>query len=88
MGRLNVWTTVEAAAAERLLAKLRDFIATELDQDERALLAALVAPGVAQAHADSEVTGFVQGGWSSNDLPRALVTALRDSGVRVEGLGL
>lgn len=77
---------MESAAAERLLAKLRDFIATELDQDERALLGALIAPGVAQAHA--EVNGFAQGGWSPEDLPRALVTALRDSGVRVEGLGL
>lgn len=81
---------MEALAAERLLAKLRHFIATELDSDERALLGALVAPGVAQAHADDdvEVQGFAGGGWSATDLPRALVTALRDSDVRVEGLGL
>lgn len=86
---LELEATLETVAAERLLAKLRHFIATELDEEERALLGALVAPGVAQAHAaaDAEVQGF-GGGWSPNDLPRALVTALRDSGVRVEGLGL
>jgi len=81
---------VEPLAAERLLAKLRHFIATELDYDERALLGALVAPGVARAHAEAEteVRGFAGGGWSAADLPQALVTALRDSNVRVEGLGL
>lgn len=81
---------MEPEAAERLLTKLRHFIATELDHDERALLGALVAPGVARAHsdADAEVHGFGSGGWSAADLPRALVTALRDSDVRVEGLGL
>jgi len=81
---------VEAQAAERLLVKLRHFIATELDHDERALLGALVAPGVAQAHPDPEadVQGFTVGGWSPGDLPQALVSALRDADVRVEGLGL
>lgn len=85
---------MDAHAAERLLAKLRRFIATELDGDERALLGALVAPGVARAHAgtepetEAEVQGFAGGGWSADDLPRALVLALRDSHVRVEGLGL
>jgi hypothetical protein len=81
---------MEAAAAERLLTKLRHFIAVELDPDERALLGALVAPGVAQAHfdAEAEVEGFAVSGWSADDLPRALVVALRDSGVRVVGLGL
>ncbi|MFN2504422.1 MAG: hypothetical protein ABR540_09355 [Acidimicrobiales bacterium] len=81
---------MDTSAAERLLAKLRHFIATELDYDERALLGALVAPAVAQAHSDvdAEVTGFAGGGWSAGDLPQALVTALRDADVRVEGLGL
>jgi hypothetical protein len=81
---------MEAEAAERLLTKLRHFIATELDDDERALFGALVAPGVAQAHPDPdvEVQGFAVGGWAPDDLPRSLSTALRDSGVRVEGLGL
>jgi len=81
---------METQAAEHLLAKLRHFIATELDEDERALLGALVAPGVARAHPDAgaDVTGFALGGWSPDDLPRTLVAALRDSGVRVEGLGL
>jgi len=81
---------MKAQAAEHLLAKLRHFIATELDEDERALLGALLAPGVARAHADAdlEVEGFAMGAWSADDLPQTLVTALRDSGVRVEGLGL
>lgn len=72
-----------------MLAKLRHFVATQLDDEERALLGALVAPGVARAYAapDPEVQGF-GGGWSPDDLPRALATALRDVGVRVEGLGL
>lgn len=81
---------MEAQAAERLLAKLRHFIATELDHDERALFGALVAPGVARAHAgpEAEVQGFASAGWSPADLPKALVTALSDADVRVEGLGL
>lgn len=81
---------MDTDAAERLLAKLRHFIATELDHEERAMLGALVAPGVARAHSgpEAEVEGFAIGGWSPADLPRALVDALRDSDVRVEGLGL
>ena len=81
---------MDTAAAARLLEKLRHFIATELDADERALLGALVAPGVAQAygHDDSDVEGFAVVGWSPSDLPEALVAELHRAGVRVEGLGL
>ena len=75
-------------AAERLLEKLRHFIATDLDGNERALLAQLLAPGVASAHTDQEVTGFGIATWMPASLPRALVDALDRHGVRVEGLGL
>jgi hypothetical protein len=74
-------------AADRLLEKLRLFIAVELDEDERTMLAALLAPGVARAYS-SEVQAFGVEGWSPADLPEALVEALRGGGVRVEGLGL
>jgi hypothetical protein len=76
------------AAAERLLEKLRRFITTDLDGPERALLAQLLAPGVAAAHTDEEVAGFGLATWGPASLPQALVTALDRQGVRVEGLGL
>lgn len=79
---------VSQETAERLLDKVRGFMET-LDDDERAVFAALVAPGVAQAYqAEDDVVGFGEGevGWSPNALPRSLVTVLRDQGVRVEGL--
>ena len=75
-------------AADRLLAKLRDFIADELEADERALLAVLLAPGIASAHADSDVIAFGMTAWTPAALPEALADALRRGGVRVEGLGL
>lgn len=72
--------------AERVLDKVRGFMET-LDEDERAVFAALVAPGVAQAYrAEDDVVGFSEVGWSPDALPRSLVTVLRDQGVRVEGL--
>jgi hypothetical protein len=75
-------------AAERLLEKLRKFITTELDEQERALFAALVAPGIARAHAESEVEGFGVSGWATADLPSELSSALKRWGIRVEGVGL
>jgi hypothetical protein len=75
-------------AAERLLEKLRKFITTELDEPERVLFAALVAPAIARAHAESEVEGFGVSGWATADLPSELSSALQRGGVRVEGLGL
>ena len=76
------------AAADRLLEKLRRFITSDLDTDERALMAQLLAPGVAAAHSDEEVAGFGMSAWSPAALPHALVDALDRHGVRVEGLGL
>lgn len=75
-------------AAERLLEKLRKFITTELDEQERALFAALVAPGIARTHAETEVAGFGVSGWATADLPSELSSTLQRGGVRVEGLGL
>jgi hypothetical protein len=88
-----VWATVTAddesledpEAAARLLAKLRSFVAENLDEQESALLAVLLAPGVALAYPDDEVVGFAVD-WHSNALPEALATTLREGGIRVEGL--
>lgn len=72
--------------AERMVAKLRAFAANDLDPSERAALAALLAPGVARALADDEVTGYAMEGWASTDLLDGLRAALRKGGIRVEGL--
>ena len=80
---------VGKAAAQRLLAKIRTFVAEELDDDEAALFAALVAPGVARAYQDDgEVQGFSSDvDWRPGALPDSLAEAVRDGGIRVEGLG-
>ncbi len=75
----------DAEAAARLLDKLRTFVAEQLDEDERALLAVLLAPGVAMAYPDDEVVGFSVD-WSANALPEALAVKFREGGLRVEGL--
>lgn len=79
-----VW--VEPDAAERLLDKLRAFIAGELDDDERALLGQLLAPGISHAYPVDEVEGFGVTEWSATALPSALSEAVRNRGVRVVGL--
>ena len=76
-------STDEAAA--RLLEKLRAFVADELDEQERELLAVLLAPGVAMAYPDDEVVGFSVD-WRADAVPEALANALREGGLRVEGL--
>jgi hypothetical protein len=76
---------VTAEAATRLLEKLRTFVSSELDPDEQALLAVLLAPGVAMAYPDDEVVGFSVD-WRANALPEKLATVLREGGLRVEGL--
>jgi hypothetical protein len=77
---------VESDAAHRLLAKLRQFVERELDEEERALFGALVAPGVAKAYTESEVEGFTLTSWGPEALPEALTAALREQGVRLVGL--
>lgn len=73
-------------AATRLLAKIRDFVANDLDDEERELFAALLAPGVAQAYDETEVAGFAATDWSDKPFPETLGRALRDAGIRVVGL--
>jgi hypothetical protein len=78
----------DRAAAERLLAKIRTFVAEQLDDDEAALFAALVAPAVAQAYQVDDASGPGSDvDWRPNALPESLAAAVRDGGVRVEGLG-
>ena len=74
-----------ADAAHRLLDKLRTFIG-DLDAEERALLAALLAPGIARAHAEDEVQGFDMVHWLPGGLPDALERAIQDREIRIEGL--
>ena len=77
---------MDGDAADRLLAKLRRFVAQDLDPDERAMFAALVAPAVARVWAGDEVEGFGMGDWSPEALPDALREALRGQNIRIEGL--
>jgi len=74
-------------AADRLLGKVRSFVADQLDEEEAALFAALVAPGIARAYVDEDVAGFdAEVDWRPTTLPDALAEAVRDGGIRVEGL--
>jgi len=75
---------MSASPAERLLDKLRRLVEAELDDDERALFAALVAPAIVAAYGDAEVVGFAD--WSNDRLPGALADAIRNRQVRIEGL--
>jgi hypothetical protein len=78
---------MDQAAAERLIEKLRAFSAKQLDEQERALFAALLAPGIGAALREvEEVRGFDLDGGAVVALPEALVQALRSSGLRVVGL--
>lgn len=78
---------MESDAARRLLERLRRLVTEELDPEERALFAALIAPGVAHAYIDEEVEGFDMVNWSATTLPDSLLEALRDGAVRVVTLG-
>lgn len=72
--------------ADRLLAKVRAFHET-LDVEERALFAALVAPGIAQALApDDEVEGFGLTEWMPRSLPDDLAERIRDRDITITGL--
>jgi len=77
--------TDDPEATDRLLEKLRTFVA-DLDDDERQLFAALVGPGVALAYRETdEVVGFGTG-WEPQQLPDHLAASVRESGIRVIGL--
>ncbi len=73
--------------AVRLMDKVRTFVAS-LDDAERKLFAALLAPGIAMATqpADDEVEGFGLTQWLPSQLPDALAAVVRDRDVRIEGL--
>jgi hypothetical protein len=72
---------------DRLLAKLRHLVIHDLDDEERALFAALVAPAIARAYTDEvEVAGFALTEWSPEALPEALREAIRDRDIRIVGL--
>lgn len=72
-------------AARRMLEKVKGFVA-ELDDEERSLFAALVAPGVARAYGTDETSGFGLVDWRPDAVPSSLVDALRAEGVRIVGL--
>jgi hypothetical protein len=75
----------DSQATDRLLEKLRTFVAA-LDDDERQLFAALVGPGVALAYRDTDdVVGF-GAGWEPHQLPDHLAALVRESDIRVVGL--
>jgi len=66
------------------LAKLRAFIRDGLEPDERVIVAALLAPAVAQAFAadEAEVEGFSAVEWRPT-LPEALAETIRESGLTI-----
>ena len=75
-----------ADAAQTLMQKMRQF-AAGLDDEERALFAALVAPGIARAHQpEPEVEGFGLTSWLPSQLPERLEETIRNEDIRVEGL--
>jgi hypothetical protein len=73
--------------ADRLLDKIKAFVVSDLDAEERALFGALLAFGLGVAYPDGEVHAFDMVQWSGDALPEALVDALRRTGVSVSGLG-
>jgi hypothetical protein len=76
------------AVAARLLDKLRVFVGS-LDDDERAVMAALLAPGVASAYVEEDepdVVGFGMPSvpWRPERLPDALSGRIREQHLRIE----
>jgi hypothetical protein len=71
-----------------LIEKIRRFVREQLDDNERVLFAALVAPGIAAAYQDAsrEVEGFVTTEWAPTRIPADLARGLRETGVRVIGI--
>lgn len=72
-------------AARALIVKVRDFAAT-LDDLERSLFAALLAPGVHAAWDESDDAGSAAGWsatWSADRLPAHLAAAVRDAELKI-----
>ena len=90
--------TEDLDVARRLLAKVRTFVRTQLDDEESKMFASLLAPGVSLAYAErsDDVSGFASAGagsaggpevdWRPDALAGSLGEALREGGVRVVGL--
>ena len=78
----------EADASGRLIEKIRWFVRDHLDEQERALFGALLAPGIAAAYRDAstEVEGFVLTEWAPGSIPEELARSLREKGIRVSGI--
>lgn len=70
--------------AERLLEKLRRFIREDLDEQERAAMAVLVAPAVARANGADDVTGFAADSWEPAPLPEHLARVVRETHIRID----
>jgi hypothetical protein len=80
-------TTVADEPARSLLDKVRRFVQQDLTDEERALFAALIGPGVARAHLDAdEVVGFDSATWLPDALPQHLSDEIRTRDLRIEGL--
>ena len=79
---------MEPDPAERLVEKLRRFIAEDLDEAEQALLAMLLAPGIALVYDETDVSGFTMVSTGPGALAEQLRDALQRAGVQVSGLGL
>jgi hypothetical protein len=78
----------EPSASDRLIEKIRWFARDHLDEQERVLFGALLAPGIAAAYRDAstEVEGFVVTDWAPGSIPEDLARSLREKGIRVSGL--
>jgi len=76
----------DRAAADRLLAKVRAFVADQLDEEEATLFAALIAPGVALAYQGEDEPAASDVDWCPRALPDSLAEAVRDRTITVEGL--
>jgi hypothetical protein len=79
--------TTHQDPAARLMDKIRNF-SVGLDDDERALFAALIAPGVAKALApeEDEVEGYGLTSWMPSSLPDQLTEQIKRSNINVTGL--
>jgi len=75
----------DASLAAELLAKVRGFVAS-LDEDERSMFAALIAPGISGAYLQSDVEGFALLDWDAQALPQALADVIRTHDIRIQGL--
>jgi hypothetical protein len=78
----------QSDASDRLIDKIRAFVRDDLDDQERVLFGALLAPGIAAAYNDAstEVEGFALMDWAPTSIPGDLARTLRERGVRISGI--